>query len=69
MEKQQYKLCIEVLRRLDKAGILDSFILIGSWCVYFYKEYFAKAPYIDLATLRTRDMDLLFKDKKGSRCA
>ncbi|MBL7197076.1 MAG: hypothetical protein ISS47_03140 [Candidatus Omnitrophica bacterium] len=59
MEKKQYDLCLEVLGRLDKAGILDNFILIGSWCVYFYKKYFDNEPYIDLATIRTRDIDLL----------
>lgn len=28
-------LCIEVLRRLDKAGVLQDIILVGSRCVYF----------------------------------
>ena len=41
MEKSQYELCIEVLRRLDKAGILGDIVLIGSWCIPFYKEYFS----------------------------
>ena len=59
MEKKQYELCLKVLKRLDKAGILDNFVLIGSWCVYFYKEYFAEVRYIDLAAIRTRDIDLL----------
>ncbi|MBU1147216.1 MAG: nucleotidyltransferase domain-containing protein [Candidatus Omnitrophica bacterium] len=59
MEKNQYKLCLEVLRRFNKAGILDGMILIGSWLLYFYKDYFKKTPYIDIATLRTRDIDFL----------
>ncbi len=59
MEKNQYKLCLEVLKRFNKAGILDGFILIGSWCLYFYKAYFKKTPYIDVSTLRTRDIDFL----------
>ena len=57
MEKSQYELCIEVLRRLDKAGILRDIILIGSWCIPFYKEYFSDIKY-SLA-IQTRDMDLL----------
>ncbi|MHC4122914.1 MAG: GSU2403 family nucleotidyltransferase fold protein [Planctomycetota bacterium] len=59
MEKNQYKLCLEVLRRFNKTGILDGLILIGSWCLYFYKDYFKKTPYIDITALKTRDMDFL----------
>lgn len=59
MEKKQSDLCFEILRRFHKAGILDDLILIGSWCVYFYKEYFDNVPYIDQAAIRTRDIDFL----------
>jgi len=59
VEKNQYKLCLEVLRRFNKAGILDGLILIGSWCLYFYKDYFENIPYIDMTTIRTRDIDFL----------
>jgi len=59
VEKNQYKLCLEVLRRFNKEGILDGLILIGSWCLYFYKDYFKKTPYIDIAALKTRDIDFL----------
>ena len=57
MEKSQYKLCIEVLRRLDKAGILKDVVLVGSWCTLFYKEFFGRSKYI--VSLKTRDMDML----------
>lgn len=57
MEKSQYNLCIEVLRRFDKAGILKHVILIGSWCIPFYSEYFKDASYG--LSLRTRDIDFL----------
>ena len=30
MEKNQYKLCIEILKRLNAVGVLDDCILIGS---------------------------------------
>ena len=62
MEKSQYKLCLEILRRFNKAGILKDFILIGSWCVYFYKDYFSDIPYIDQATIKTRDIDFLINN-------
>ncbi len=59
MEKKQYELCLEVLRRFHKFGILDSFILIGSWSVYFYKGYFSGQPHIGSLTIKTRDIDFL----------
>jgi len=49
-------LVVEVLRRLDKAGVLPGMILVGSWCVHFYKDYFNGAA---LSAIRTRDMDFL----------
>jgi len=57
VEKSQYDLCIEVLRRLDKARILKHIVLVGSWCTLFYKEFFGSKKY--MTSLTTRDMDLL----------
>jgi len=57
VEKSQYELCVEVLRRLDKAGVLKHIVLVGSWCLLFYKSYFASAKYAPI--LKTRDVDLL----------
>ena len=57
MEKKQSDLCLEILKRFHKAGILDDFILIGSWCVYFYKDYFAEEKYNP--SIRTKDIDFL----------
>ncbi|MBD3295888.1 MAG: hypothetical protein GF392_00785 [Candidatus Omnitrophica bacterium] len=57
MGSKQLKLCMEVLRRLNKAGVLKNVLLIGSWCVPFYKEYFSGLKYA--TAIRTRDMDLL----------
>ena len=59
MEKKQSDLCFEILRRFHNAGILEDLILIGSWCVYFYKDYFSNIPYINQATIKTRDIDFL----------
>ena len=57
MEKGQYELCVEVLRRLDKAGVLKHIILVGSWCTLFYEKYFRGVEYT--ASLKTRDIDFL----------
>jgi hypothetical protein len=59
VEKNQYKLCLEILRRFHKTGILKDIILIGSWCVHFYKDYFKGIDYIDSIALKTRDIDFL----------
>jgi hypothetical protein len=59
VEKKQYELCLEILRRFHRTNILNHFVLIGSWCVVFYKEYFASLPYINHTALKTRDMDFL----------
>ena len=53
------ELCLEVLRRLDKAGVLRQIILVGSWCVYFYPDFFKGGA--GFSALRTRDMDFLIK--------
>ena len=57
MEKNQYNLCCEVLHRLEKAGVLDRVILIGSWCLLAYEDYFKSERYSP--GIRTRDIDIL----------
>ncbi len=57
MERNQYRLCREVLRRLDKAGVLRDMIVIGSWCIPFYEGYFSGIRYSP--SIRTRDIDFL----------
>ena len=57
MEKNQYSLCLEVLRRFNKANILKDVVLIGSWCLPFYKSYFSGIEY--QSSIKTRDMDFL----------
>ena len=61
MEKKQYDLCIEILRRFNKSGLLKNIILIGSWSIIFYKDYFSDSPYIDAVTIKTRDIDFLIE--------
>lgn len=66
MEKKRYDLCLEILRRFKRAGILKYVILIGSWSIYFYKYCFESETYSTF--IRTRDIDFLipisFKFKK-----
>jgi hypothetical protein len=57
VEENQYDLCTEILHRLDREGILKKTILIGSWCLFFYKEYFKLAEFSP--SIRTRDIDIL----------
>ncbi len=56
MERKS-SLFFKILNSLHAAGALQDIILIGSWCHYFYKDYFSNAPEIPL--LRTLDIDFL----------
>ena len=47
----------KTLRIMSEAGILDQVLLIGSWCAYFYKQYFSKIEYVPV--IKTRDIDFL----------
>ena len=64
MEKKQYDLFLEVLRRLQAAGLLGDVILIGSWTTVFYKAYFKGFERLKRYALVTRDLDLLV-DRPG----
>ncbi|MFA6294439.1 MAG: GSU2403 family nucleotidyltransferase fold protein [Victivallales bacterium] len=57
MEKKTYDFCIEVLKRYHKAGLLKHVIIVGSWCIYFYRDYFRGKSYI--TSIRTSDIDFL----------
>jgi len=56
VENSQYKLCAEVLKRLDSSGVLKHLVLVGSWCIPFYREYFKDVEYV--TSITTRDIDL-----------
>jgi hypothetical protein len=62
VEKNQYELCLEVLRRLNRVGVLKDIMLIGSWCLPFYREYFSGVTYA--AAIKTRDIDFLIPDPR-----
>ena len=57
MEKKINSLCLEVLNRLNEAGVLKDLIVIGSWSIYFYKYYFKSKDYSTF--IRTKDIDFL----------
>ena len=57
MQSSQFKLCAEVLRRLEREGVLKHVVLIASWCLLAYEDFFADVRY--QPGIRTRDMDLL----------
>lgn len=65
MEKSQYKLCLEILRRFHQSGLLPYVILIGSWSVIFYEGYFKNNSELKNFVLRTRDMDFLIENPKN----
>ncbi|MFC1645991.1 GSU2403 family nucleotidyltransferase fold protein [Candidatus Omnitrophota bacterium] len=67
MEKSQYELCIEVLRRFNKHKLLDDVILIGSWCIPFYKDYFSQVKYTTY--IKTRDVDFLIPNPHKIRAS
>jgi hypothetical protein len=57
VEKKQSDICRQVLRSLHDNGVLDGVVLVGSWCVVLYEEYFhGKAM---LPPIRTRDIEFL----------
>lgn len=57
MQKPQYDLCCEVLRRMRSHRVLPYLVLTGSWCLLLYRQYFECDELF--STLRTRDMDFL----------
>jgi hypothetical protein len=57
VQSKQSEICLDVLRRLDKAGVLSSLVLIGSWCLVAYREYFKGIGTV--YAVKTRDMDFL----------
>lgn len=65
-QAEQNKLIDRVFKVLNKAGVLERLIVVGSWCVYFYVHHF---KYERISRLRTTDIDfdvdLLLKTKSN----
>ena len=67
MDKNQYDIFLEVLKRLDKVGVLSRGILIRNWCLLIYREHYSGER--TLTSLKTRDIDFLVsrKEKIGEK--
>ncbi|MFC1584660.1 GSU2403 family nucleotidyltransferase fold protein [Fibrobacterota bacterium] len=57
MPEQNEELFFSVLKKLKENGVLEDMVLIGSWCLFFYKQLFQDDPL--LPAVKTMDMDLL----------
>lgn len=55
--EEKSKLFSCVLKELHKQDVLNGLIIIGSWCQYYYRILFDKAPEFPL--IRTTDIDFL----------
>ena len=54
---QRNKLFLQVLKKLDEKELLNELILIGSWCLTVYKDFFNNSYKIPVK--RTLDIDFL----------
>ena len=64
-EEKQFKILLDILSKFQSIGILQDFMLIGSWCLYFYQFEFKKRD--GFSALRTLDVDLLIPDHPALR--
>lgn len=56
-ENEQFKVLIQILKRFQAVGVLDELMLIGSWCLHFYRFAFEHPD--ALPAFRTMDVDFL----------
>jgi len=56
-EEKQFSILLEILKRFQSAGILKDVMLIGSWCLYFYRADYKKTNVFP--AIRTLDADFL----------
>lgn len=54
---RQIELFYTLMKTLQDKGVLKEVVLVGSWCQYFYQEYFGYSPQIP--AVRTVDIDFL----------
>ena len=57
VKNEQFKILFQILKRFQAAGILNEFMLIGSWCLHFYRLEFENPN--ALPAFRTLDVDFL----------
>jgi hypothetical protein len=54
---EKFDLLLAVLRDLQKADILQHFVLVGSWCQNFYRHLYGNP--VEIPAARTMDADML----------
>jgi hypothetical protein len=53
----QFGLFHKTVNTLGEAGVLDDLVLIGSWCLYFYRIVFYDS--VNIPLICTVDLDFL----------
>ena len=61
-EKEQFEVLSQVLRQFHSAGVLKDIMLIGSWCLYFYRHEFENPK--SIPAVRTLDADFLIPSQR-----
>jgi len=56
-ESNQFGVLYGILQRFQKAGILQDLMLVGSWCLHFYRIEFKNSD--EIPAVRTMDADFL----------
>jgi len=56
-KEEQFEILLKVLHKFQEAGILIDLMLIGSWCLQFYRYHFEHPE--KLPVFRTLDVDFL----------
>lgn len=64
-EKKQFKVLQEILEKFHSAGILQDMMLVGSWCLYFYRLEFEGIN--TFPAIRTLDVDFLIPQHRRLR--
>lgn len=54
---ERFDLLLAVLRDMQRADILRHFVLVGSWCLIFYRQIYDNP--VEIPAVRTLDADIL----------
>ena len=64
-EEKQFNVLLQILKQFHSAGILQDMMLIGSWCLYFYRREYEGVT--ALPAIRTLDVDFLIPHHRHLR--
>lgn len=62
MSEEKTNLFLDVIRMFHEHGLLEHFIVVGSWTHLFYREYFKEKE--DITAIRTTDIDLMLPNSR-----